>query len=105
LSQSPSGLIEVLYRPEPSFLTSTCCTGEDFGDENIKQIECIIERNCFQIENEGDESADTPVIWHSIYCAGFSHRREASESLNSTRRHTARHRQIDTKPAHIVDSA
>jgi hypothetical protein len=105
LPQASGGLIEVLDRPEPSFLTSTCCIGKDFGDENIKQIECIIERNCFQIENEGDESAETPVIWHSMYCARFSHRREASESLNSSRRNTARHRQIDTKPAHVVDSA
>src|SRR5258708_15353435 len=71
----------------------------------IKQIECIIERDCPQIENEGDESAETPVIWHSLYCARFGHHCEASESLNSSRRHTARHGQIDAKPAHVVDSA
>jgi hypothetical protein len=32
---------------------------------------------------EGDESGETPVIWHSIYCARFSHRCETNESLNS----------------------
>jgi hypothetical protein len=45
---------------EPSFLTSTCCIGKDFSDENIEQIERIIERDCFQIKNEGDESGKTP---------------------------------------------
>ena len=50
-------------------------------------------------------SGETSVIWHSVYCTGFGHRCEASESLNSSRRHTARHRQIDTKPTHVVDSS
>jgi hypothetical protein len=81
----------VLDRPEPSFLTSTCCIGKDFSDENIKQIERIIEGDCFQIKNEGDESCETSVIWHSVYCARISHRCESSESLNFFRRELTFH--------------